>query len=76
MDRMDIIHKFFHVARELDRNAVAGLHQRPLPRGARVLDLGCGTGIWSIDMAEYAVSDGALPPPLTTHLAVYIAMLM
>ncbi|ORY54836.1 methyltransferase LaeA [Pseudomassariella vexata] len=52
LDRMDIFHKFFLVSRQYD--SVAGLHQRPLPPGVkpRILDLGCGTGIWAIDMAE------------------------
>lgn len=51
LDRLDIFHKFFHLAREND--AYAGLHQRPLPMtNPRVLDLGCGTGIWAIDMAD------------------------
>jgi methylase of polypeptide subunit release factors len=47
-DRMDIYHKLFLVARR-DQ-----LHQAPIPRHgeARILDLGCGTGIWAIDMAE------------------------
>lgn len=50
MDRMDIFHKFFLVARK------EVLHTAPLIRnydGPRILDLGCGTGIWAIDMAEY-----------------------
>lgn len=49
-DRMDIFHKFFQVAR---RDA---LHSTPFTPnydlGPRILDLGCGTGIWAIDMAE------------------------
>jgi ribosomal protein L11 methylase PrmA len=48
---MDIYHKIFLVARR-DQ-----LHSAPVRRDAtygapRILDLGCGTGIWSIDMAE------------------------
>lgn len=58
---MDIFHKFFLVARK-HNNSIAGLHQRPLPPNARVLDLGCGTGIWAIDMAEYAT-----PFPRSDH---------
>lgn len=47
---MDIYHKLFLVARK-------GLHSAPVPPNAnwgppRILDLGCGTGIWAIDMAE------------------------
>ena len=46
---MDIFHKLFLVARN------ESLHQAPLiPNydGPRILDLGTGTGIWAIDMAE------------------------
>jgi ubiquinone/menaquinone biosynthesis C-methylase UbiE len=51
-DRMDIYHKLFTVARR-DQ-----LHQAPVPTAPqhgeppRILDVGCGTGIWAIDMAE------------------------
>lgn len=47
-DRMDIYHKLFLVARR-DQ-----LHQAPIPTQwePRILDLGCGTGIWAIDMAD------------------------
>jgi methylase of polypeptide subunit release factors len=49
-DRMDIYHKIFEVARR------GQLHQAPLYNNhhdpPRILDLGCGTGIWAIDMAE------------------------
>ncbi|KAI1804738.1 methyltransferase LaeA [Daldinia bambusicola] len=51
MDRMDIFHKFFLVARE-ENSHYGGLCQRPLPPNPRILDLGCGTGIWVIDMAD------------------------
>ncbi|KAI0895760.1 methyltransferase LaeA [Annulohypoxylon nitens] len=47
MDRMDIFHKFFLVARRDDNASYGGLCQRPLPHHPRILDLGCGTGIWS-----------------------------
>jgi hypothetical protein len=50
MDRMDIYHKFFSVARR------EVLHSTPFTPnydlGPRILDLGTGTGIWAIDMAE------------------------
>jgi ubiquinone/menaquinone biosynthesis C-methylase UbiE len=50
MDRLDIFHKFFAVARR-DQ-----LHSIPFTgtydQGPRVLDLGTGTGIWAIDMAK------------------------
>ena len=48
-DRMDIFHKLYLVARK-DQ-----LHRAPLiPNWGppRILDLGTGTGIWAIDMAE------------------------
>jgi ubiquinone/menaquinone biosynthesis C-methylase UbiE len=52
MDRMDIYHKLFQVARK------DILHSAPLVRnydqGPRIMDLGTGTGIWAIDVAEYA----------------------
>ncbi len=46
---MDIFHKFFEVARR------GVLHAAPITAnydGLRILDLGTGTGIWAIDMAE------------------------
>jgi predicted RNA methylase len=46
---MDMYHKIFEVARR------GALHVTPINEntdGARILDLGCGTGIWAIDMAE------------------------
>lgn len=50
---MDILHKLFLVARR------EKLHSAPVPLNnsahwgpTRILDLGCGTGIWTIDMAE------------------------
>lgn len=49
MDRMDIFHKFFQVARH------EVLHTAPFTPnydGPRILDIGTGTGIWAIDMAE------------------------
>ncbi|ATY58519.1 methyltransferase LaeA [Cordyceps militaris] len=46
-DRCDTFHKFFQLAR---KNQVFSY---PILRGnARVLDLGTGTGIWAIDVAE------------------------
>ncbi|KAJ5037185.1 uncharacterized protein L3040_007365 [Drepanopeziza brunnea f. sp. 'multigermtubi'] len=50
MDRMDIYHKFFSVARREQLHARAFIPN--YDKGPRILDLGCGTGIWAIDMAE------------------------
>ncbi|KAI0405777.1 S-adenosyl-L-methionine-dependent methyltransferase [Xylaria palmicola] len=49
-DRLDIMHKFFLVVRQFDD--FAGLHTYRLPDRPKVLDLGCGTGIWAIDLAD------------------------
>ena len=50
MERMDIYHTLFLTARDQQ------LHSAPMvPSGlgeTRILDLGTGTGIWAIDMAE------------------------
>ncbi|KAK3393755.1 S-adenosyl-L-methionine-dependent methyltransferase [Podospora didyma] len=48
MDRMDMMHKFFLVARK-DQLHSSPFHNEVNPR---TLDLGCGTGIWSIQMAD------------------------
>jgi 2-polyprenyl-3-methyl-5-hydroxy-6-metoxy-1,4-benzoquinol methylase len=48
LERLDVFHKVFLVARR-DASHSAPLHNQETPR---VLDLGCGTGIWGIDMAE------------------------
>ncbi|PHH90737.1 hypothetical protein CDD83_2777 [Cordyceps sp. RAO-2017] len=48
LNRLDIFHKFFLVAR---KDAVCS-HSLNLGRTARVLDLGTGTGIWAINVAE------------------------
>ncbi|PBP25931.1 S-adenosyl-L-methionine-dependent methyltransferase [Diplocarpon rosae] len=50
MDRMDIYHKFFSVARREALHTHAFIPN--YDSGPRILDLGCGTGIWAIDMAE------------------------
>jgi SAM-dependent methyltransferase len=46
-DRLDIFHKVITEARKGD-----GLIYAPHPTNASVLDLGCGTGIWAIDVAR------------------------
>lgn len=48
-DRMDIFHKFFLVAR---RDTLHSAPFTPNYDGPRIMDLGCGTGIWAIDMAD------------------------
>ncbi|KAL1953333.1 hypothetical protein VTO42DRAFT_2987 [Malbranchea cinnamomea] len=52
-ERLDIFHKLFSVAR-FDTLTSAPLNLPPGPgeRGPRILDLGCGTGIWAIEMAR------------------------
>ncbi|KAI3340669.1 methyltransferase LaeA [Ustulina deusta] len=51
-DRLDIMHKFFLVAREHEPSSFRGLFTHRLPDRPRILDLGCGTGIWAIDTAD------------------------
>ncbi|GKZ27720.1 hypothetical protein AbraIFM66951_010782 [Aspergillus brasiliensis] len=46
-DRLDLFHKLFTVAR-----MSASLIYAPHSRNGRFLDLGCGTGIWAIDVAH------------------------
>ena len=50
MDRMDIFHKFFVVARQGQLYSIPFINS--YERGPRILDLGTGTGIWAIDMGE------------------------
>ena len=47
-DRLDIYHKIFLVCRNEE------LHRAPITpnHSTRILDLGTGTGIWAIGMAE------------------------
>ncbi|KAI1749678.1 S-adenosyl-L-methionine-dependent methyltransferase [Xylaria castorea] len=49
-DRLDIMHKLFLVARQFED--FGGLYTYQLPDRPKVLDLGCGTGIWAIDVAD------------------------
>ena len=52
---MDIYHKLFSVARK------GAIHSAPVIPGydrTRILDLGTGTGIWAIEMAEYVLEPG------------------
>jgi 2-polyprenyl-3-methyl-5-hydroxy-6-metoxy-1,4-benzoquinol methylase len=54
-DRLDIYHRFFAVARK------EKLHSAPITPNydLRILDLGTGTGIWAIDMADKYFNDRA-----------------
>ncbi|KAL0935357.1 regulator of secondary metabolism (methyltransferase domain-containing protein) [Colletotrichum truncatum] len=54
-DRLDIFHKLIVLARN------EKLFEVPPPKGAHVLDIGTGTGIWAIDVADqlYARSEDA-----------------
>lgn len=69
------MHKFFTVAREDhgespgQKRSEKGLHARPLLCNGppRILDLGCGTGIWCNDMAEYGHSLPRLQPHCTNY---------
>lgn len=64
---MDIYHKIMEVARR------GKLHEAPIPVHSadppRILDLGCGTGIWAIDMAEYV---GHLPILKLARLTLFV----
>lgn len=51
-DRLDIYHHIFLVARGRDALGRERLHKVPIPETARILDLGTGTGIWPMQMAE------------------------
>jgi SAM-dependent methyltransferase len=79
-DRLDIMHKFFSVARQFEDPTFAGLFTYPVPEEPRILDLGCGTGIWAIDIADRHGGRGhiegwdlnmtqpeAIPPNVTFH---------
>ena len=70
MERLDVFHKIFTVVRG-DVLHSAPIHNRESPR---ILDLGCGTGIWGIGMAECVslrFSLGSWPSNLTTPRSKY-----
>ncbi|KAI1821292.1 methyltransferase LaeA [Xylaria intraflava] len=51
-DRLDIMHKFFLVIRQSEDPSFGILYTHRLPDRPKILDLGCGTGIWAIDLAD------------------------
>ncbi|KAI1435540.1 methyltransferase LaeA [Xylaria sp. CBS 124048] len=51
-DRLDIMHKFFLVVAQSTGTLLDSLPSNKLPIQPKVLDLGCGTGIWAIDIAD------------------------
>lgn len=58
LDRLDAMHKFFLVSRgyllyspHIDLDSISNL---------RILDLGCGTGMWALDMAKKFFNSGSL----------------
>lgn len=52
-ERLDIFHKLFSVARkDCLYNVPLDLLSNPAEARPRILDLGCGTGIWAIDVAK------------------------
>ncbi|KAL4934354.1 class I SAM-dependent methyltransferase [Aspergillus undulatus] len=52
-DRLDIFHKLFTVARHGHLIYAPFLENlKKDPKNGRILDLGCGTGIWAIDVAK------------------------
>lgn len=55
LERLDIFHQLILETRARD-SCAGGLHEIPISpppnHPLRILDLGCGTGIWSIDMAD------------------------
>jgi len=56
-NRLDIMHKTFTVARGKLFSAPVNISPGYM---CNILDLGCGTGIWSIDVAEFVHSDSWL----------------
>ena len=66
MERLDIYnHIIYTVARNGSLHRVPLLPSGPEPQ-LRILDVGCGTGIWAIEMAEYVGSSMDSIAQLTT----------
>ena len=54
MERLDIYnHIIYTVARNGSLHKVPLVPSGNIPPHLRILDVGCGTGIWAIEMAEY-----------------------
>ncbi|KXJ84626.1 methyltransferase LaeA, partial [Microdochium bolleyi] len=56
LNRLDIFHKLITLARG-HKEPNGGLFQHPLPQNPKIIDMGCGSGIWAVDMAECAPSN-------------------
>ncbi|KAI0016154.1 methyltransferase LaeA [Xylariomycetidae sp. FL0641] len=62
MERLDLMHKVFLVARS-EGSPTSGdyrerLWEKDPPMSPKILDLGCGTGIWAIDMSRALLEAG------------------
>jgi ubiquinone/menaquinone biosynthesis C-methylase UbiE len=66
------MHAFFRVAR---RTSLFGNHINLNISGSRVLDIGCGTGIWSIELAPYVPHIHASTMPRDRLCSLQIANL-
>lgn len=68
-DRLDIMHKTFSVARGKLFSAPVNIRPGYM---CNILDLGCGTGIWSIDVAEFVRTPSLTwPTTLTPTVASF-----
>ncbi|KAJ1327800.1 gliotoxin biosynthesis N-methyltransferase [Microdochium nivale] len=51
LNRLDIFHKLITLARG-HNGPNGGLYQHTLPQNPQIIDMGCGSGIWGVDMAD------------------------
>ncbi|KAF6837767.1 regulator of secondary metabolism (methyltransferase domain-containing protein) [Colletotrichum plurivorum] len=65
-ERLDIFHALINIARE------QRLFNGPLSPTAQVLDVGTGTGIWAIEVAEYDIDSGSAPKQIIGLDLAYI----